>query len=179
MEGRCCRSRGLVGQKVRLPEPDRNADSADMDDETVVGLDFLGRVAHHASGDVLPTRFVLFALIGAVIPALEPRANRQVAPAFVEEDIHLREKRLVVLQIASITTRRSALEEIQPSMTAPAKPVRFTPQAPQVAVTGCERESDLPCYVGESSSTTIISHGRPSGAVFTRPNSTGTSRDSR
>jgi dolichol-phosphate mannosyltransferase len=32
----------------------------------LVGLDFLGLVAHHASGGVLPIRFVLFALIGAV-----------------------------------------------------------------------------------------------------------------
>jgi dolichol-phosphate mannosyltransferase len=32
----------------------------------LVGLDFLGLVAHHASGGVLPTRFVLFALIGGV-----------------------------------------------------------------------------------------------------------------
>ena len=31
----------------------------------LVGLDFLGLVAHHASGGVLPNRFVLFALIGA------------------------------------------------------------------------------------------------------------------
>ncbi len=33
---------------------------------TLVGLDFLGLVAHHASGGVLPVRFVLFALIGLV-----------------------------------------------------------------------------------------------------------------
>ncbi len=32
----------------------------------LVGLDFLGLVVHHASGGVLPTRFVLFALIGGV-----------------------------------------------------------------------------------------------------------------
>jgi dolichol-phosphate mannosyltransferase len=32
----------------------------------LVGLDFLGLVAHHATGGVLPTRFVLFALIGGV-----------------------------------------------------------------------------------------------------------------
>jgi dolichol-phosphate mannosyltransferase len=32
----------------------------------LVGFDFLGLVAHHASGGVLPVRFVLFALIGAV-----------------------------------------------------------------------------------------------------------------
>ncbi len=32
----------------------------------LVGLDFLGLVAHHASGGVLPIRFVLFAGIGAV-----------------------------------------------------------------------------------------------------------------
>jgi dolichol-phosphate mannosyltransferase len=32
----------------------------------LVGLDFLGLVAHHASAGVLPTRFVLFALIGGV-----------------------------------------------------------------------------------------------------------------
>jgi dolichol-phosphate mannosyltransferase len=32
----------------------------------LVGLDFLGLVAHHASGGVLPVRFVLFALIGGV-----------------------------------------------------------------------------------------------------------------
>ena len=32
----------------------------------LVGLDFLGLVAHHATGGVLPNRFVLFALIGAI-----------------------------------------------------------------------------------------------------------------
>ena len=32
----------------------------------LVGLDFLGLVAHHASGGLLPTRFVLFAMIGGV-----------------------------------------------------------------------------------------------------------------
>ncbi len=32
----------------------------------LVGLDFLGLVVHHASGGLLPTRFVLFALVGAV-----------------------------------------------------------------------------------------------------------------
>jgi dolichol-phosphate mannosyltransferase len=32
----------------------------------LVGLDFLGLVAHHASGGLLPNRFVLFALIGAI-----------------------------------------------------------------------------------------------------------------
>jgi dolichol-phosphate mannosyltransferase len=32
----------------------------------LVGLDFLGLVAHHASGGILPLRFVLFAAIGAV-----------------------------------------------------------------------------------------------------------------
>jgi len=32
----------------------------------LVGLDFLGLVAHHLSGGVLPVRFVLFALIGLV-----------------------------------------------------------------------------------------------------------------
>jgi dolichol-phosphate mannosyltransferase len=32
----------------------------------LVGLDFLGLVAHHATGGVLPIRFVLFALIGGV-----------------------------------------------------------------------------------------------------------------
>ena len=32
----------------------------------LVGLDFLGLVAHHASGGILPIRFVLFSLIGAI-----------------------------------------------------------------------------------------------------------------
>jgi dolichol-phosphate mannosyltransferase len=32
----------------------------------LVGLDFLGLVAHHASGGLLPIRFVLFALVGAL-----------------------------------------------------------------------------------------------------------------
>jgi dolichol-phosphate mannosyltransferase len=32
----------------------------------LVGIDFLGLVAHHASGGVLPIRFVLFASIGAI-----------------------------------------------------------------------------------------------------------------
>jgi dolichol-phosphate mannosyltransferase len=32
----------------------------------LVGLDFLGLLAHHASGGILPTRFILFALIGGM-----------------------------------------------------------------------------------------------------------------
>ena len=32
----------------------------------LVALDFLGLVAHHASGGILPLRFVLFALVGAI-----------------------------------------------------------------------------------------------------------------
>jgi dolichol-phosphate mannosyltransferase len=32
----------------------------------LVGLDFLGLVAHHATGGLLPIRFVLFASIGAI-----------------------------------------------------------------------------------------------------------------
>jgi len=32
----------------------------------LVGIDFLGLVAHHASGGMLPIRFVLFAMIGAI-----------------------------------------------------------------------------------------------------------------
>jgi dolichol-phosphate mannosyltransferase len=32
----------------------------------LVGVDFLGLVAHHASGGLLPIRFVLFAIIGAI-----------------------------------------------------------------------------------------------------------------
>ncbi len=51
---------------VETPYVFRKRQAGESKLSPLVGLDFLGLVAHHASGDLLPTRFVLFALVGAV-----------------------------------------------------------------------------------------------------------------
>ena len=51
---------------VEIPYTFRKRVAGELKLTPLVGLDFLGLVAHHASGGVLPNRFVLFALIGAV-----------------------------------------------------------------------------------------------------------------
>ena len=56
--------RGL--KVVEVPYVFRPRTAGESKLSPLVGLDFLGLVAHHASGGVLPTRFVLFALIGGV-----------------------------------------------------------------------------------------------------------------
>jgi hypothetical protein len=59
-------------------------------------------------------------------------------------------------------------------MTAPPKPVRFTPQAPQAPVTGCERGSDLACSVGEMVVDDDHLPWESFQPVFMRRNSMGT-----
>jgi dolichol-phosphate mannosyltransferase len=55
------------GQKVvEIPYVFRPRQAGESKLSPLVGLDFLGLVAHHASGGVLPIRFVLFASIGAI-----------------------------------------------------------------------------------------------------------------
>lgn len=51
---------------VEVPYVFRQRQAGESKLSALVGLDFLGLVAHHASGGVLPVRFVLFALIGGV-----------------------------------------------------------------------------------------------------------------
>jgi dolichol-phosphate mannosyltransferase len=51
---------------VETPYVFRKRQAGESKLSPLVGLDFLGLVAHHASGGVLPIRFVLFALIGGV-----------------------------------------------------------------------------------------------------------------
>jgi dolichol-phosphate mannosyltransferase len=51
---------------VETPYVFRPRQSGESKLSPLVGLDFLGLVVHHASGGVLPIRFVLFALIGGV-----------------------------------------------------------------------------------------------------------------
>jgi dolichol-phosphate mannosyltransferase len=51
---------------VEIPYVFRNRLQGESKLTPLVGLDFLGLVAHHASGGILPIRFVLFALIGAI-----------------------------------------------------------------------------------------------------------------
>jgi dolichol-phosphate mannosyltransferase len=51
---------------VEIPYVFRKRVAGESKLSPLVGLDFLGLVAHHASGGVLPIRFVLFALIGGV-----------------------------------------------------------------------------------------------------------------
>jgi len=51
---------------VETPYVFRQRQAGESKLSPLVGLDFLGLVAHHASGGVLPIRFVLFALIGGV-----------------------------------------------------------------------------------------------------------------
>lgn len=49
---------------VEIPFVFRQREAGESKLSPIVGLDFLGLVAHHASGGLLPIRFVLFALIG-------------------------------------------------------------------------------------------------------------------
>jgi dolichol-phosphate mannosyltransferase len=56
--------RGL--KVVEVPYVFRPRTAGESKLSPLVGLDFLGLVVHHASGGVLPTRFVLFAMIGGV-----------------------------------------------------------------------------------------------------------------
>lgn len=58
-------SRGKL-RIVETPFVFRKRQSGESKLSAIVGLDFLGLVAHHASGGALPIRFVLFALIGGV-----------------------------------------------------------------------------------------------------------------
>jgi dolichol-phosphate mannosyltransferase len=51
---------------IEIPYRFRERVAGDSKLTPLVGLDFLGLVAHHVSGGVLPVRFVLFALIGLV-----------------------------------------------------------------------------------------------------------------
>jgi dolichol-phosphate mannosyltransferase len=51
---------------VEIPYVFRPRTAGESKLSPLVGLDFLGLVAHHASGGVLPVRFVLFALVGGV-----------------------------------------------------------------------------------------------------------------
>ena len=51
---------------VEIPYVFRPRTAGESKLSPLVGLDFLGLVAHHASGGLLPTRFALFAMIGGV-----------------------------------------------------------------------------------------------------------------
>jgi dolichol-phosphate mannosyltransferase len=51
---------------VEIPYVFRPRTAGESKLSPLVGLDFLGLVAHHASGGVLPVRFVLFAMVGGV-----------------------------------------------------------------------------------------------------------------
>jgi dolichol-phosphate mannosyltransferase len=51
---------------VETPYVFRKRQAGESKLSPLVGLDFLGLVAHHATGGVLPIRFVLFASIGAI-----------------------------------------------------------------------------------------------------------------
>ena len=51
---------------VEIPYVFRPRTAGESKLSPLVGLDFLGLVAHHATGGVLPVRFILFALIGGV-----------------------------------------------------------------------------------------------------------------
>ncbi len=51
---------------VEVPYKFRERTAGESKLTPLVGLDFLGLVVHHASGGLLPVRFVLFALIGLV-----------------------------------------------------------------------------------------------------------------
>ena len=51
---------------VEVPYRFRKRLAGELKLTPLVGLDFLGLVAHHASGGVLPNRFVMFALIGGI-----------------------------------------------------------------------------------------------------------------
>ena len=51
---------------VEIPYSFRNRIAGESKLSALVGLDFLGLVVHHASGGLLPIRFVLFSLVGAI-----------------------------------------------------------------------------------------------------------------
>jgi dolichol-phosphate mannosyltransferase len=51
---------------VEVPYTFRKRQSGESKLTPLVGIDFLGLVVHHATAGALPTRFVLFAMIGAV-----------------------------------------------------------------------------------------------------------------
>ncbi len=51
---------------VEVPYSFRSRAAGESKLSALVGLDFLGLVVHHATGGLLPIRFVLFALVGAV-----------------------------------------------------------------------------------------------------------------
>ena len=51
---------------VEVPYEFRSRVAGESKLNALVGLDFLGLVVHHATGGVLPIRFVLFALVGAI-----------------------------------------------------------------------------------------------------------------
>ena len=57
---------GAALRVVELPYVFRPRLAGESKLSAQVGLDFLGLLAHHASGGVLPSRFVLFALIGGL-----------------------------------------------------------------------------------------------------------------
>lgn len=59
-------STGRELKVVEVPYVFRPRTAGESKLSPLVGLDFLGLVAHHASGGVLPPRFVLFALIGGI-----------------------------------------------------------------------------------------------------------------
>jgi dolichol-phosphate mannosyltransferase len=50
---------------VEVPYRFRKREAGESKLTPLVGIDFLGLVVHHATGGALPTRFVLFAMIGA------------------------------------------------------------------------------------------------------------------
>ena len=50
---------------VEVPYQFRRREAGESKLTPLVGIDFLGLVVHHATGGALPTRFVLFAMIGA------------------------------------------------------------------------------------------------------------------
>jgi dolichol-phosphate mannosyltransferase len=51
---------------VEVPYTFRKRQAGESKLTPLVGIDFLGLVVHHATAGALPTRFVLFAMIGAV-----------------------------------------------------------------------------------------------------------------
>jgi dolichol-phosphate mannosyltransferase len=59
-------SAGGTLKVVEIPYVFRKRVAGESKLTPLVGLDFLGLVAHHASGGLLPVRFVLFCLVGAV-----------------------------------------------------------------------------------------------------------------
>src|ERR1700760_3126473 len=78
-----------------------------------------------------------------------------------------------------MTATKSALEAIHPSMTAPARPERLTRLRQRRRLSfAASAKATFEVPSGESSSTTIISHGTPLRATLTCSNRTGTLVDS-